>query len=229
MDSPAQAAPNAPSANSVNNVNSINNNLVEAIDVTKRFGGTVALDEVAFSCRRGSIHALVGENGAGKSTLVKILAGVVIADSGTININGQPSTIHSPADAGRLGIIPVFQELSLLPTLTVAENIFIADPPRTRLGLINHRTLRQRTEQLFADLGLHDVDPNALISELPLAQRQLVEIAKAMSRKPQVLIMDEGTSALSVGDVERVFQMMRRLRDEGQSVIFISHRMDEVK
>jgi ribose transport system ATP-binding protein len=203
--------------------------LVEAIDVSKRFGGTVALDEVSFSCRRGSIHALVGENGAGKSTLVKILAGAVIADSGEININGQPSTIHSPADAGRLGIIPVFQELSLMPTLTVAENIFIADPPRTRLGLINRRTLRQRTEQLFADLGLHDVDPDALISELPLAQRQLVEIAKAMSRKPQVLIMDEGTSALSVGDVDRVFQMMRRLRDEGQSVIFISHRMDEVK
>ena len=203
--------------------------LVEALKVSKHFGGTVALNEASFRCHNGSIHALVGENGAGKSTLVKVLAGVVVPDSGTININGKPSSIRSPGDASRFGIVPVFQELSLLPTLTVAENIFISDPPRNRLGLVNRKTLRQQTEQLFASLGFHQVDPNALISELPLAQRQLIEIAKALSRHPQLLIMDEGTSALSIQDVELVFRVMRRMRDEGRSVIFISHRMAEVK
>jgi len=202
---------------------------VEALKVSKHFGGTVALQEASFRCQRGSIHALVGENGAGKSTMVKVLAGVVVPDSGTINIKGQPSTIHSPADAGRFGIVPVFQELSLMPTLTVAENIFIADPPRNRLGLVDRRALYQRTEELFSSLDFHHVDPNALLSELPLAQRQLVEIAKALSRNPQLLIMDEGTSALSIQDVELVFKVMRRMRNEGRSVIFISHRMDEVK
>jgi ribose transport system ATP-binding protein len=203
--------------------------LVEALKVTKHFGGTVALNEASFTCHQGSIHALVGENGAGKSTLIKVLAGVTVPDSGQIIINGQPSPIRSPADASRLGIVPVFQELSLMATLTVAENIFIADPPRNALGLVNRRVLRQRAEQLFADLGFHHVDPDALISELPLAQRQLVEIAKALSHQPRLLIMDEGTSALSIHDVELVFKVMRRMRDEGRSVIFISHRMAEVK
>lgn len=203
--------------------------LVEALKITKHFGGTVALNEASFRCQRGSIHALVGENGAGKSTLVKVLAGVVVPDSGTIHINGQPSAIRSPADARGIGIVPVFQELSLMPTLTAAENIFISDPPRNHLGLVNRKALRRQTEELFASLGFHQVDPNALISELPLAQRQLVEIAKAFSRNPQLLIMDEGTSALSIQDVELVFKVMRRMRDEGRSVIFISHRMGEVK
>jgi ribose transport system ATP-binding protein len=202
---------------------------LEAQSISKHFGGTVALNNAAFSCQRGSIHALIGENGAGKSTLVKIFAGVVIPDSGTIKVNGQASTIDSPADAARQGIVPVFQELSLMPQLTVAENIFITDPPRTRFGLIDRRALAKQTDEFFAGLGFDHIDPHALINELPLAQRQLVEIAKALSRDPQVLILDEGTSALSVHDVRLVFQVIRRLRDEGRSVIFISHRMSEVK
>lgn len=203
--------------------------LVKVTNVTKRFGGTVALNDASFACERGSIHALVGENGAGKSTLVKLLAGVVVPDSGSININGQALTIRSPADAAALSIVPVFQELSLMRSLTVAENVFISNPPYNRLRLINHRKLRQQTEQLFGRLGFSNIDPDALISELPLAQRQLVEIAKALSRDPQLLIMDEGTSALAVHDVGLVFAAMRRMRDEGRSVVFISHRMDEVK
>ncbi|MCC7449543.1 MAG: sugar ABC transporter ATP-binding protein [Anaerolineae bacterium] len=203
--------------------------LIEAHEIVKHFGGTVALNQASFSCQRGSIHALIGENGAGKSTLIKILCGVVTPDSGTILIDGQPSKVQSPADANRAGIVPVFQELSLLPTLTVAENIFIANPPRSRTGLISRRELRQQTEQLFDNLGFHHVDPSARISELQLAQRQLVEIAKAMSQQPRLLIMDEGTSALSIQDVELVFKIMRRMRNEGRSVIFISHRMGEVK
>jgi ribose transport system ATP-binding protein len=203
--------------------------LVKITTVTKHFGGTVALEEASFACDRGSIHALVGENGAGKSTLVKMLAGVVVPDSGSIEISGQVLLMRSPADAARLGIVPVFQELSLIPGLTAAENVYLAKPPINRFGLVDKRKLRQQAEQLFADLGFTNLNPDALISELPLAQRQLVEIAKAMSLHPQLLIMDEGTSALSAHDVTLVFEVMRRMRDEGRSVVFISHRMDEVK
>jgi ribose transport system ATP-binding protein len=201
---------------------------IEAREINKHFGGTVALNNASFSCQPGSIHALIGENGAGKSTLIKIFSGVVTPDSGDLHINGQPSSIHSPADAARQGVISVFQELSLMPQLTVAQNIFITNPPRNRLGLINGKALAERTSQFFGDLGFEHIDPNALVSELPLAQRQLVEIAKALSRNPKVLILDEGTSALSIHDVKLVFQVIRRLRDEGRSVIFISHRMSEV-
>ena len=203
--------------------------IVEARAVEKRFGGTVALNKASFRCQPGSIHALIGENGAGKSTLIKILSGVTMPDSGTILINGQPSVVRSPADAARQGIVAVFQELSLMPHLTVAENIYITDPPRNRLGLIDHQQLVKRTQQFCAELGFEQLDPDALVSELPLAQRQLVEIAKALSRNPNVLILDEGTSALSIHDVRLVFQVIRRRREQGHSVIFISHRMSEVE
>ncbi|HHH41967.1 MAG TPA: sugar ABC transporter ATP-binding protein [Chloroflexi bacterium] len=203
--------------------------LVEARDITKRYDGVVALDQASFRCQPGSIHALVGENGAGKSTLVKILSGVVIPDAGTINVRGRPVVIDSPIVATRLGIGAVFQELSLMPDLTVAENIFITNPPRTHLGLVDRKALYRRAKQFLAELGFQDVDPDALIGELPLAQRQLVEIAKALSRDPQVLILDEGTSALTMQEVHTVFEIMERLRAQNRSVIFISHRMDEVE
>lgn len=203
--------------------------ILEARLVSKRFGNTIALNEATLICQPGSIHALVGENGAGKSTLIKIVAGVVTPDSGTIKIEGRESTIHSPADAARQGIVPVFQELSLFPDLTVAENIAISNPPRNRLGLVSRSELKRQTEKICAELGFEHLDPNALISEIPLAQRQLVEIAKALAHNPKLLILDEGTSALSVQDVDLVFQVIRRMRDQGRSVIFISHRMSEVK
>lgn len=203
--------------------------LVEANQISKRFGGTVALNEASFRCERGSIHALLGENGAGKSTLVKALAGVVTPDSGRIQVDGQPVNINSPSQAAKVGIIPVFQELSLMPHLTVAENIFITNLPYNRLGMIHRKRLHQQTEQLFNRLQLHSIDPGALLNELPLAMRQVVEIAKALSRNPELLILDEGTSALSIQDVQVVFDIMRRLRDEGKSVVFISHRMSEIK
>jgi ribose transport system ATP-binding protein len=202
---------------------------VEAREVSKHFGGTVALNNASFFCQPGSIHALIGENGAGKSTLIKIFSGVVTLDSGALYVNSQPSTIRSPAEAAQQGIVPVFQELSLMPHLTVAENVFITHPPRNRLGLIDRKALKQQTDRFFSKLGFDHIDPDALVSELPLAQRQLVEIAKALSRNPKVLILDEGTSALSIHDVRLVFQVIRRLRDEGRSVIFISHRMSEVE
>src|SRR5258708_19246243 len=204
--------------------------LVEGSKVSKHFGGTRALNEASFHCTHGSIHALVGENGAGKSTLVKILAGIVVADTGKIHINGKEySSFRSPDFATSLGVIPVFQELSLISSLTVAENVFIANAPCNRFGQINFKKLRQQTELLLAEVGISNIDPDSLISELSLAQRQLVEIAKAFSRRPRLLIMDEGTSALPKHEVERIFKVLRQMRDEGRSVIFISHRIDEVK
>lgn len=203
--------------------------VLEAHLVNKRFGNTIALEDATFICQPGSIHALVGENGAGKSTLIKIIAGVVTPDSGTIKVDGAVSTIQSPAQAAQHGIVPVFQELSLLPDLTIAENIFISNPPLNRLGLVSRRRLRQQTEALCAELGFKHLDPDALVREIPLAFRQLVEIAKAFAHNPRLLILDEGTSALSVQDVRVVFDAARRMRDAGRSVIFISHRMSEVE
>ncbi|MFN8449193.1 MAG: sugar ABC transporter ATP-binding protein [Anaerolineae bacterium] len=203
--------------------------ILEAQRVNKRFGNTVALHDATLVCQPGSIHALVGENGAGKSTLIKIVAGVVAPDSGTIKIGGSVSTVQSPAEATRYGIVPVFQELSLLPDLTIAENIFISSPPVNRLGIVSHASLKRAAEALCAELGFEHLDPNALVREIPLAQRQLVEIAKAFSHDLKLLILDEGTSALSVQDVKRVFEVIRRMRDQGRSVIFISHRMSEVE
>ncbi len=203
--------------------------ILEARLVNKRFGNTIALHDSTFVCQPGSIHALVGENGAGKSTLIKIIAGVVTPDSGSIKIEGKESTIHSPAHATQHGIVPVFQELSLLPDLTVAENIFISNPPVNRFGIISRSHLKRQAEALCAELGFKHLDPNALIREIPLAQRQLVEIAKSFSHNPKLLILDEGTSALSVQDVKVVFDVIRRMRDQGRSVIFISHRMSEVE
>jgi ribose transport system ATP-binding protein len=203
--------------------------ILEAQRVNKRFGNTIALHDATLVCQPGSIHALLGENGAGKSTLIKIIAGVVSSDSGVIKIGGSPSTIHSPSEASAHGIVPVFQELSLLPDLTIAENIFISNPPTNRFGIVSRGNLRQAAEALCAQLGFEHLDPNALVREIPLAQRQLVEIAKAFSHDLRLLILDEGTSALSVQDVRRVFDVIRRMRDQGKSVIFISHRMSEVE
>lgn len=203
--------------------------LIEALEVSKQYGGVTALDAVNFSCQPGSIHALIGENGAGKSTLIKILTGVVTPDSGTLKVDGQSVSLPSPVEAGQLGIVPVFQELSLLADLTVAENIFLTNPPRNRLGLIDRKTMNRQAVELFDKFGFHHLDPEALITELPLAQRQMVEIAKALSRNPRLLILDEGTSALTLRDVKLVFQVLQKMREENRSVVFISHRMDEVE
>jgi len=203
--------------------------LLEATLVNKRFGNTIALHDATLVCQAGSIHALVGENGAGKSTLIKIIAGVVTPDSGTIKLAGSSSVIHSPSEATRLGIVPVFQELSLLPDLSIAENIFISNPPTNLLGIVSRKSLRQAADALCAELGFEHLDTSALVKEIPLAQRQLVEIVKAVSHNPKLLILDEGTSALSVQDVKRVFAVIRRMRDQGLSAIFISHRMSEVE
>ena len=196
--------------------------------VAKRYGGVAALQGVDFDCRLGTIHAVLGENGAGKSTLIKIMAGVVRPDEGTMTVAGAPVVFRHPAEANRAGVVCIFQELSLVPDLTVADNICIADPPR-RFGLIDRRAQRWRAEAVLARIGCEALDPRLPARDLPLSRRQMVEIAKALAKAPSVLILDEATSALTAGDVERVFTVLRRLRAEGVAILTISHRMHEIE
>jgi ribose transport system ATP-binding protein len=196
--------------------------------ITKRYGGVTALDDVHFACQRHSIHAILGENGAGKSTLIKIVAGVTRADTGRMVLEGKEIMHFSPADATRAGIVCIFQELSLMPDLSVADNICITNPPG-RGGLINQRAQRQRAEALLAQVGCEDVNPITRVRDLPLSRRQLVEIAKALGRAPKLLILDEATSALTAADVEKVFTILRTLREQGTPILYISHRMAEIE
>jgi len=195
--------------------------------VSKHYGGVRALEDAVFCCVPGHIHAILGENGAGKSTLIKVMAGVVQPDSGTLHLAGRPVLFRTPAAAAAAGIACVFQELSLLPDLTVADNISIADPPR-RHGLIDRRAQRRVAEAALARVGAEDIHPLAPVRDLPLSRRQMVEIAKALARKPRILILDEATSALAAAEVEKVFAMLRQLRQEGMAIVYISHRMHEI-
>src|SRR4051812_28227193 len=163
--------------------------------ISKRYGGVHALRDAALSVDGGRIHAILGENGAGKSTLIKIIAGVIAADSGRMMMAGREVTFASPSQAGRAGIACVFQELSLVPDLTVADNIFISDPPR-RYGLIDRGAQRRLAEAALGRAGASDIHPMAEVRDLPLSRRQMVEIAKALARNPRILILDEATSAL---------------------------------
>ncbi len=199
---------------------------VRMTGVSKQFGGVKALEGVDLSVRFGEIHALLGENGAGKSTILKILSGVLAPSAGMVEIDGQPVTTFTPQAARASGVTMIFQEMSLVPTLTVAQNIFLTREMKSG-GLIDDRAAASRARTLFADLGV-DIDPNARVSDLGAGQRQLTEIVKAASQRPRVLILDEPTTALSSNEVERLFAYVRRLKAEGVAVIYVSHRMDEV-
>jgi ribose transport system ATP-binding protein len=195
--------------------------------ISKSYGGVRALEDVQFTCERGRIHALLGENGAGKSTLIKILSGVVEPDGGSIVLDGRPVQFASPSAANDAGVACIFQELSLLPDLTVADNICITNPPR-RFGLIDRAAQARFAERMLARVGGQDIHPMAPVGELPLSRRQMVEIAKALARNPKILILDEATSALTAADVARVFATLKQLRGEGLAIVYISHRMHEV-
>jgi len=195
--------------------------------ISKRYAGVRALEDVDFACERGKIHAVLGENGAGKSTLIKIIAGVVQPDAGSMRLAGKDVSFTTPAAANAAGVVCIFQELSLMPDLSVADNISIVSPPR-RFGLIDARAQRRRAEELLAEIGCEDLNPLTRVRDLPLSRRQVVEIAKALGKRPQLLILDEATSALAATDVERVFALLHRLRDEGLAIVYISHRMNEV-
>jgi ribose transport system ATP-binding protein len=195
--------------------------------VSKRYGGVNALTKADLTVEAGHIHGVLGENGAGKSTLMKIMSGVVQPDEGRMSLDGNPVTFGNPAAANAAGIVCIFQELSLVPELSVADNICISNPPK-RFGLIDRRAQRRIAEEALARAGGEDIHPMAPVKDLPLSRRQLVEIAKALVRKPRILILDEATSALTASDVRRVFAVLKRLRQEGLALLYISHRMAEI-
>jgi inositol transport system ATP-binding protein len=200
--------------------------LLEARDIRKAFPGVIALDGVSLTLRAHSVHALMGENGAGKSTLMKIIAGIHAPDAGELRLRGQPVRFASPREALQKGIAMIHQELNLLPSMSVAENVWIGREP-VRFGLISHRELRHRTRALLDRLHI-ELDPDAEVRRLSIAARQLVEIARALSYDSQLLIMDEPTSALTDRDAERLFAIVRELRAEGKGILYITHRMEEL-
>jgi ribose transport system ATP-binding protein len=200
---------------------------VQMLGVHKAFNGVTVLSDVDFAVTQGEVHALAGGNGAGKSTLMKILQGVYPMDEGTILIDGEPVQLASIHDARAAGIGMVFQEFSLVPSLTVAQNIFLAAEPLGRGGLISDREAVRRSRAVFADMEV-EVDPKAVVGELGTAYWQLTEIAKALGQNARVLIMDEPTASLAKHETEALFALVERLKARGISIIYISHRMDEV-
>ena len=201
--------------------------VLELRGARKTFGAVVALSSGSVRLRAGEINALVGENGAGKSTMVKILAGVHQPDSGDFLFDGHPIVFRSPAESKAAGVSVIYQEPTLFPDLTVAENIFIGRQPTTRFGFIDRAAMRAAARALFERLGV-PIDPDRVAEGLSIADQQIIEIAKAISLDATVLVMDEPTAALSGVEVERLFTVARSLRDEGRALIFISHRFDEV-
>lgn len=202
--------------------------LVEMTGIEKRFPGVHALKAVQFDLMPGEVHALMGENGAGKSTLMKILSGIYQRDGGTLKIDGQVVDPQTPREAQGLGIGIIHQELSLMNDLTVAQNIFIGREPRKRFGRLDEAALNARTAEIFASMNL-SLAPGALAGGLTIAKQQMVEIAKALSYRSRVLIMDEPTAALNDAEIAELFVIIRRLKAEGVGIVYISHKMDELK
>lgn len=196
--------------------------------IAKSFPGVKALDNVDFEIAEGEVHALLGENGAGKSTLIKILSGVHQADGGTMALDGKPVRFDSPQAAQASGVATIYQELLLFPELSVAENIFMGHAPKGWLGALNWSEARRRAKELLASLDIHDLDVDEIVGALSVGNRQRVEIAKALSQNARVLIMDEPTAALTEHDVERLFKIVRLLRERGVGIVYISHRLEEV-
>jgi ribose transport system ATP-binding protein len=201
---------------------------LHATGIVKRFGAMMAVDGCGFDLVRGEVHALLGSNGCGKSTLCKVMAGALAADAGTVLLDGQPTAFKGPLDARRRGVATVYQEMSLIPTLTVAENIVLGGE---RGGvLINKAAVMDEAAQAIAAVGdlAHRLDPRALVGDLPIDQQQIVEILKALRLKPRVILFDESTSSLDRAQVDAFFALVRRLKADQVSIIFISHRMEEI-
>ena len=198
-------------------------------NIIKDFPGTRALKSVSLNVEQGEVHAIMGHNGAGKSTLMNILAGVFMPDHGTILLDGRPVVIRTPATAKALGIRMVHQELSQFPNMSIMENLFIDEMPRTRFGTLGWSELAEKSAERLEVLGLSDMNPKTHICDLPIGQRQMVEICKALEQKTKILILDEPTSALGQEEVDRLFLALRKLKKEKRfTVLYISHRIDEV-
>jgi rhamnose transport system ATP-binding protein len=201
--------------------------LVVLTGITKHYAGVRALDDVSVEIHPGEVHALVGENGAGKSTLTKVLAGAVWPDAGEVRWKGAPVVVRTPAEAQRLGVATIHQELYLAPNLSVAENVFLGRPPRTRAHLVDWRRLRRETAALLDEWGF-ELDPGARVGALSVARQQLVAIVRALSRRAELVLMDEATSALTDRERERLFAAVRALTARGVAVVYVSHRLEEI-
>jgi len=206
---------------------SVSDYVLELNNITKRFGGVEVLHGVSFTLRQGEVHALLGENGAGKSTLIKVITGVHQPDGGEIYLNGKRVHFNDTLESRQAGIAAIYQELSLCPDLNVAENIFLGRQPTAIGGRIDWRKLYSEADRLLTSLGVH-LDLKTKARNLSIAQMQSVEIARAFSLNARILIMDEPTSSLTLDEVDELFGLVRRLRDEGAAIIFISHRLEEL-
>lgn len=203
-----------------------NNYILTLKNITKEFPGVKALDDVTINIERGTIHGLVGENGAGKSTLIKVLAGIYQPNKGEIILDGKPCRFNSPIEARRAGISVVHQEIKLAEPLSVAENMFLGNI-QLKNGLVDWKGMRRRAREIVEDLGM-DIDINAQVSSLTVAKKQIVEIMHAINNNSRILIMDEPSAVLTDRELEVMFRIVKQLRDEGITIIYISHRLDEI-
>jgi len=195
-------------------------------NITKKYPGVLALDNVSLDFLQGEVHALLGENGAGKSTLIKAVAGAINLDGGIIHVGGQDYQHMTPHQSRNLGIEVIYQEFNLVPTMSAAENIFLGDRVSEK-ALVDYRAMRSKAREIFGLFNV-DIDPNTLVRELSPAQKQIVEIAKAVSKNVKILIMDEPSAPLSVSEVEHMFEIIKQLKQKGVTIIYISHRLEEV-
>ena len=200
---------------------------VEMKGIDKAFGTNQVLKNAGFFLKDGEIHALMGENGAGKSTFIKVITGVHKPDSGTMLLEGEKVTLRNTADSAKLGIAAIYQHVTSFPDLSVTENIFMGQEIKNKLGLYDWPTMTKRAKELIAPLS-REIDVNKPMSSLSVAQQQLVEIAKALSRDARILIMDEPTASLTAGECEQLYQIAERLRDEGVSIILITHKFEDM-
>ena len=202
--------------------------LLEMTHIRKEFPGVVALKDVSLELRAGEVHALLGENGAGKSTLIKVLGGIYAAESGNVRINGNPVTIATVQDAQKNGIAVIHQELVLVPHMTIAENIFLGREPLTKSGAVDFKKMNADVKNILNSFELN-IEPDEEVGKLTIADQQMVEIIKALSFNSRILVMDEPTSSLSDKDVGFLFDTIRKLKKGGVGIIYISHRMSELK
>lgn len=203
--------------------------LLELRELTKRYGAVTALDNFSHRFEKGQVHALLGKNGSGKSTFIKVMSGATEPTDGQVLLDGKPCRFGNPSEALNAGIVTVYQELSLVPHLSVAENIFIGRLPKiANTPLIDWKGLRRKAQVLLADIGAVEIDPDATVGSLSIGRQQVIEIAKAMSLKPLILQLDEPTSALAQVEVQQLFALIKRLRDRGVTIIYISHRLAEL-
>ena len=203
-------------------------NFIQIRGVSKQFYGVYALKDISFDIAKGSVHAIMGENGAGKSTLMKILGGVYQADGGTISIDGTVRNIRNVQDSAACGISVIYQEFNLVPELTVAENIYISDvPKKTFLGIVEKKKRRAKAKEILDMLEIQ-VNPDEFVKNLSVSEKQMVEIAKALSRNAQIIIMDEPTAALNEEEVQKLEEIVGMLKRDGKTILYISHRLKEV-